>query len=70
MPYLRKTETGSYVASTGACPVLEGEKWSMTKWIHASHYNMGGDKYDREYQEYTERMAAFKAGSSKTATEL
>eukprot|EP00798_Chlamydomonas_sp_ICE-L_P022154 gene22154-29216_t len=32
----------------GACPVVKGEKWSMTKWIHAEHYDMAGDKYDTE----------------------
>jgi prolyl 4-hydroxylase len=47
----------------GACPVLKGEKWSMTKWIHGSHYNMGGDKYDLQHQEYTRLLNTFKAGN-------
>ena len=33
-----------------ACPVVRGVKWSMPKWIHTSHYEMG-DKYDRELQD-------------------
>eukprot|EP00798_Chlamydomonas_sp_ICE-L_P026442 gene26442-17539_t len=35
---------------------LAGEKWSMTKWIHASHYTMG-DKYDRAAKEVAEKLA-------------
>jgi len=31
-----------------ACPVTRGIKWSMPKWIHVEHYNLGGDKYDNE----------------------
>ncbi|KAG1662717.1 hypothetical protein FOA52_014583 [Chlamydomonas sp. UWO 241] len=54
----------------GACPVLAGEKWSMTKWIHGKHYDMGGDKYDQEHRAYTQRMEAFKIGRSKVAHEL
>ncbi|KAL4448907.1 hypothetical protein ABPG77_007624 [Micractinium sp. CCAP 211/92] len=26
-----------------ACPVIRGEKWSAPKWIHVSHYAMGGE---------------------------
>lgn len=45
----------------GACPVISGEKWSMTKWIHSGHYNMGGDKYDLEHAQYLQRLNDFKS---------
>lgn len=28
----------------GSCPVIKGEKWSATKWIHVGHYALGGEK--------------------------
>lgn len=42
----------------GACPVVRGEKWSMTKWYHAKHYRMG-DKYDEEVDAALQRQRAF-----------
>lgn len=42
----------------GACPVIKGEKFSMTKWIHAGEYNMN-DPYDDEAKEYKARLAAY-----------
>ncbi|MEW5313966.1 MAG: hypothetical protein WDW38_005496 [Sanguina aurantia] len=32
----------------GACPVVTGEKWCMTKWIHALNYPMN-DAYDQAH---------------------
>ncbi|KAH7437157.1 hypothetical protein KP509_05G059000 [Ceratopteris richardii] len=37
----------------GGCPVIEGEKWSATKWIHvqsfdAPHVNLSGCKDENE----------------------
>ena len=43
----------------GACPVIKGEKWSMTKWIHSGWYQMN-DKYDDEHRAYLERLAEMK----------
>ncbi|GIL57151.1 hypothetical protein Vafri_12453 [Volvox africanus] len=40
----------------GACPVIKGEKFSMTKWIHAGHYDMN-DAYDERYREYQSRLS-------------
>ncbi|GFR44355.1 hypothetical protein Agub_g5574, partial [Astrephomene gubernaculifera] len=40
----------------GACPVIRGEKFSMTKWIHSGHYNMN-DVYDERYREYLARLS-------------
>lgn len=28
----------------GSCPVIKGEKWSATKWIHVGTYAMGGQR--------------------------
>lgn len=28
----------------GSCPVIKGEKWSATKWIHVGHYAMDGER--------------------------
>lgn len=42
----------------GACPVIKGEKWSMTKWIHAGHYRMN-DKYDTEADALVARTKEF-----------
>jgi len=27
----------------GSCPVIKGQKWSATKWIHVGHYAMDGE---------------------------
>lgn len=48
----------------GACPVLKGEKWSMTKWIHSGWYRMG-DKYDEEQSAYLERLAELKSSTGR-----
>ncbi|PNH03801.1 Prolyl 4-hydroxylase subunit alpha-2 [Tetrabaena socialis] len=40
----------------GACPVIKGEKFSMTK-IHAGHYDMN-DLYDERAREYQARLAS------------
>ncbi|KAE9604943.1 putative procollagen-proline 4-dioxygenase [Lupinus albus] len=31
----------------GSCPVIEGEKWLGTKWIHANNYDMPYKKLRR-----------------------
>lgn len=48
----------------GACPVIAGEKWSMTKWIHAKHYYMA-DAYDtafnqdaKKYENHVEKRSS------------
>eukprot|EP00198_Chlamydomonas_reinhardtii_P003475 XP_001692811.1 predicted protein [Chlamydomonas reinhardtii] len=41
----------------GACPVIRGEKFSMTKWIHAGHYVMN-DAYDDKAREYKARLGS------------
>ncbi|KAG2492260.1 hypothetical protein HYH03_009500 [Edaphochlamys debaryana] len=43
----------------GACPVVRGEKFSMTKWIHVGHYKMG-DAYDEKAKEYQVRLGQAK----------
>lgn len=49
----------------GACPVIKGEKWSMTKWIHTGHYRMG-DKYDEEADRLAAKQKEFTdAGAGK-----
>ncbi|KAL6758810.1 hypothetical protein V8C86DRAFT_2585919 [Haematococcus lacustris] len=49
----------------GACPVLRGEKWSMTKWIHQAHYRMQ-DKYDEEADQQAQRVADYREASKHT----
>lgn len=38
---LRPDGTFDYKSLHGSCPVLRGEKWSATKWIHVGHYAAG-----------------------------
>lgn len=52
----------------GACPVIKGEKWSMTKWIHAGQYRMH-DKYDVEADQAAETLRRYREGGN-THTEL
>jgi len=54
----------------GACPVVKGEKWSMTKWIHGGHYNMGGDKYDEEANEYKRKLEEHKRNPGSAGDEF
>ncbi|KAJ9515740.1 hypothetical protein QJQ45_002624 [Haematococcus lacustris] len=53
----------------GACPVLRGEKWSMTKWIHQAHYRMQ-DKYDEEADQQAQRVADYREASECCACTL
>lgn len=48
----------------GACPVIKGEKWSMTKWIHTGHYRMG-DKYDEMADEAAIKQKDYTDSKSK-----
>lgn len=44
----------------GGCPVLEGEKWSATKWIHVDSFskNLGNIGNCTDLNESCERWAA------------
>ncbi|CAH9080493.1 unnamed protein product [Cuscuta europaea] len=44
----------------GGCPVLEGEKWSATKWIHVDSFDkiVGSDGNCTDVNEHCERWAA------------
>jgi len=48
----------------GACPVIQGEKWSMTKWIHSGHYRMN-DRYDEDADDQAARDKLFTEGGTK-----
>ncbi|KAE9604945.1 putative procollagen-proline 4-dioxygenase [Lupinus albus] len=37
---LRPNATVDIKSLHGSCPVIEGEKWSATKWIHASNFDI------------------------------
>ena len=38
LPKLRKSLVFDLVVSRAGCPVIRGEKWSATKWIHSTVY--------------------------------
>lgn len=42
------------------CPVIEGEKWSATKWIHVAHFDKiyGNDSDCKDQNDSCERWAA------------
>lgn len=44
----------------GGCPVIEGEKWSATKWIHVDSFDkiVGSEKSCADQNENCERWAA------------
>lgn len=41
---IRPDGTFDYKSLHGSCPVIKGEKFSATKWIHVAHFAMNGEK--------------------------
>ncbi|XAR71214.1 Procollagen-proline dioxygenase [Bertholletia excelsa] len=45
----------------GSCPVIEGEKWSATKWIHVRSFESSGKHADAECTDENENCARWAA---------
>eukprot|EP00878_Enallax_costatus_P040156 GHUV01046158.1.p1 GENE.GHUV01046158.1~~GHUV01046158.1.p1 ORF type:complete len:377 (+),score=28.70 GHUV01046158.1:346-1476(+) len=41
---IRPDGTFDYKSLHGSCPVIAGEKWSATKWIHVAHFATGHER--------------------------